>query len=298
MSKSIPTAPFGTTGHRSTRVLFGAAAFAAMKQERCDQVMELLLEYGVNHLDTAASYGSSELRLRPWLQQHRARFFLATKTGNRSYQGARDSLHRSLERLGVDHVDLIQLHHLVDESHWAKALGPRGALEAMLTAQEEGLVRFIGVTGHGTKVAKRHYESLQRHAFDSVLLPYTPAMMAQPQYAADFARLEQLCQERGVAMQTIKAVAKRRWRTAEQRRFSWYEPVGDESAIRTLVHWVLQRPGTFLNTSSDARLLGPILEAAATPLEPVSASTVDELIAEHDLEALFVPERYEEVGLA
>ncbi len=150
----IQTIPFGTTGHQSTRVIFGAAALGGMKQDKADQVLELLLEFGINHLDTAASYGDSELRIGPWMREHRGRFFLATKTADRTAKGARDSLHRSLERLRVDQVDLIQMHNLVDENEWTTALGPGGALEALVEARAQGLVRFIGVTGHGTRVAE------------------------------------------------------------------------------------------------------------------------------------------------
>src|ERR671933_668024 len=107
----IPTAPFGRTGHQSTRTLFGAAAFSRVTQEEADGTMETLIEYGVNHIDTAASYGDSELRLGPWMERHRGDFFLATKTGERSYAAARDQIHRSLERLRVDQVDLLQLHN-------------------------------------------------------------------------------------------------------------------------------------------------------------------------------------------
>src|SRR5919201_1005581 len=152
----IPTQPFGRTGHQSTRTLFGAAALSRVSQEEADRTMELLLEYGINHLDTAASYGDSELRLGPWMERRRQDFYLATKTGERTYQAARDQIRRSLERLRVGRVDLIQLHNLVDPAEWETALGPGGALEAAIEARDQGLVRFIGVTGHGVTVAAQH----------------------------------------------------------------------------------------------------------------------------------------------
>jgi aryl-alcohol dehydrogenase-like predicted oxidoreductase len=256
--------PFGRTGHVSSRVIFGAAALGGMKQERADRTLELVLAHGVNHIDTAASYGDSELRLAPFLRAHRAAFFLATKTGERSYAGARAELHRSLERLGVDSVDLIQLHNLVEPDEQARALGPGGALEALVEARAQGLVRFIGVTGHGTRVAAMHLASLERFPFDSVLAPYNFSMMAQPEYAADFEALARICAERGVALQTIKSIARRRWQPDDaSKRFSWYEPIRDEAALRRAVHWVLRRPGLFLNSSSDATLLEATLAAAA-----------------------------------
>src|ERR1700731_4277817 len=265
----IETSPFGKTGHQSTRVIFGAAALGGMKQDKADGVLEVLLEYGINHIDTAASYGDSELRIGPWMSEHRKHFFLATKTGDRSYEGARDSLNRSLERLRVEQVDLIQLHNLVDEKEWETALGPHGALEALVEARGKGLVRFIGVTGHGSQVAAMHRRSLERFGFDSVLFPYNFTMLGIPQYKADVEVLLKLCNERGVATQTIKSVARRRWQNTTERKFSWYEPLRDPKAIRRAAHFVLSRPGLFLNSSSDTTILRTILEAASeTATEP------------------------------
>ncbi len=284
----IERIPFGRTGHDSSRILFGAAALARMRRERADQILELLLEHGVNHIDTAASYGDSELCLAPWLAQHRDRFFLATKTAERTADGARESLHRSLERLGVDHVDMIQLHNLVDEREWETALGPGGALEALLEAREQGLVRFLGVTGHGTLAPEMHRRSLERFAFDSVLFPYSFTMLRAPEYAADVEALLALCAERGVAPQTIKSVARRRWQDETERRFSWYEPLRDPAAIHRGVHFVLGRPGLFLTSSSDATILPHILEAAADAVQVPASAALDADVERFTMEPLFV----------
>lgn len=280
--------PFGRTGHHSTRVIFGAASLWGMKQEKADQILDLLLEYGVNHIDTAASYGDAELRIGPWMARHRAQFFLASKTGERSAAGARESVRRSLERLGVDRLDLIQLHNLVDDDEWATALGAGGALEALIEARDQGLVRFIGVTGHGTQVAAMHLRSLARFPFDSVLLPYNFTMMQDPEYSAVFERLVALCQARGVAVQTIKSVARRRWQEASERRFSWYEPLRDAAAVRRAVHYVLARPGFFLNSSSDATLLRPILAAANETVAAPSPAALQSDVARFAMQPLFV----------
>ncbi len=284
----IDKLPFGNTGHQSTRVIFGAAALGAMKQEKADPILDLLLEHGINHIDTAASYGDSELRIAPWMRQNRQHFFLATKTGDRTYQGARDSVHRSLERLGVDHVDLIQLHNLVAEGEWQTALGPNGALEALVEARAQGLVRFIGVTGHGTQVPAMHRRSLERFAFDSVLFPYNFTMLGIPQYAADAEVLLKLCADRQVATQTIKSVARRRWQNGE-RKFSWYEPLRDRDAIRRAVHFVLSRPGLFLNSSSDATLLRDVLDAASVSATQPARSEMEADVARYAMEPLFIP---------
>jgi aryl-alcohol dehydrogenase-like predicted oxidoreductase len=264
----IDRAEFGRTGHASSRVIFGAAALSRMSQERADELLPVLLEFGVNHIDTAATYGDSELRLAPWLAEHRDEFFVATKTGDRTGDGARASLERSLQRLGVDHVDLIQLHNLVEDDEWEVAHGPGGAVEALVGARDEGLVRFIGVTGHGLRIPRMHLRSLERFAFDSVLLPYDFPLLDNVQYRADVDAVLERCAQRHVAVQTIKAVARRRWMGDDGPRASWYEPLKDGPAIRRAVSFVLSRSQLFLNTSSDASLLRPILEAAAALEEP------------------------------
>ena len=259
----IATAPFGRTGHRSSRTLFGAVALGRLDQTAADRTMELVVRHGVNHIDTAASYGDSELRLGPWMARERDRFFLATKTGERLRGAARDELHRSLDRLRTDRIDLWQLHNLVDAAEWAVALGPGGALEAAIEARDEGLVRFIGVTGHGVEVARRHLASLERFPFDTVLLPYNYVMMSNPRYFADFERLAQVCAERGVAVQTIKSITRRPWSGAQPAdRPTWYEPLTDPAAIDLAVRWVLGRPDVFLNTAGDPELLPAVLAAA------------------------------------
>ncbi len=285
----IESSPFGKTGHQSTRVIFGAAALGGMKQEKADQVLDLLFEYGINHIDTAASYGDSELRIGPWMREHRKRFFLATKTGDRTYEGARASLHRSLERLRVDQVDMIQLHNLVEEKDWETALGAHGALTALVEARSERLVRFIGVTGHGTRVAAMHLRSLERFAFDSILFPYNFTMMGIGQYADDAEALLKLCNQRTVATQTIKSVARRRWQNGEGRKFSWYEPLRDRDAIRRAVHFVLSRPGLFLNSSSDAGILRDTLAAASETVKAPVRSELEADVAHYEMAPLFIP---------
>ena len=161
---------FGRTGHESTRAVFGGAALSKVTQDEADQTLEVLLRYGINHIDVAAGYGDAELRIAPWLRKYPGHFFLATKTGERTYDGAKRQIHLSLERMGVERVDLIQLHSLADPIEWDIALSPKGALEACVEAREQGLVRFIGVTGHGRQIAATHLRSLERFDFDTVLL--------------------------------------------------------------------------------------------------------------------------------
>jgi aryl-alcohol dehydrogenase-like predicted oxidoreductase len=258
----IGRAPFGATGHDSSRVVFGAAALGNVSQADADRALELLLEHGINHLDVAASYGDAELRLAPWLRRHPGAFFLATKTGERTYAAAREEIRRSLDRLGVDRVDLIQLHNLVDVIEWETALGSGGALEAAIEARDEGLVRFIGVTGHGLSVPEMHRRSLERFPFDSVLAPYNYVQMQDPRYAETLEALAAVCAERGVALQTIKSLARRRWDGRTATAATWYEPLREQADIDPAVHWVLGRPEAFLLTTGDVEILPRLLAAA------------------------------------
>jgi aryl-alcohol dehydrogenase-like predicted oxidoreductase len=258
----IAKAPFGATGHDSSRVIFGAAALGEVTQREADEALPLLLEHGVNHIDTAASYGDAELRLAPWLREHRDRVFLATKTGERSSAAAREEIRRSLERMEVDQVDLIQLHCLVHPDEWELALSEGGALRAAVEARDEGLVRFIGVTGHGLTVAAMHLRSLERFAFDSVLFPYSHVIMRDETYASDVRRLLAICRERTVAVQTIKSISRGPWGSKEQSTATWYEPLVEQEHIDLAVHWVLGEPGVFLNSAGDLGLLPRVLDAA------------------------------------
>jgi aryl-alcohol dehydrogenase-like predicted oxidoreductase len=262
----IERAPFGRTGHDSSRVIFGAAGVARVDQETADQLLPLLLEHGVNHIDTAAMYGDAELRIAPWLKEHRSEFFLATKTHARDGDEARASLENSLTRMGVGQVDLIQLHNLVEPEEWEQAHAPGGALEALQRAKDEGLTRFIGVTGHGLRIAGRHLQSLERFDYDSVLLPYNFTLLQDDNYRSDVERLLALCAERNVAVQTIKSIARRRWADRKpapgQRRQSWYEPLTDPDAIGRAVRWILGNPQVFIDSSSAIDQLAHVLAAA------------------------------------
>src|SRR6201990_3580356 len=215
----IDRAPFGGTGHESSRVIFGAAALGDVSKADADRTLEVLLEHGINHIDVAADYGDAELRIATWRREHE--FFVATKTAKRTYREAREQIRRSLDRLGVDHVDSIQLHNLVDVIEWDIALSADGALEAAIEAREEGLVRFIGVTGHGLSVPEVHRRSLERFAFDSVLCPYNYVQMQDPRYARTWTGLAEVCAERDVALQTIKSLARRRWDGRESTAATW-----------------------------------------------------------------------------
>jgi aryl-alcohol dehydrogenase-like predicted oxidoreductase len=282
----IERIPFGRTGHLSTRTLFGAAALGRVTQLEADRTLDVLLKYGVNHIDTAASYGDAELRLGPWMPGYRNLFFLATKTEKRTYQEAKEELHRSLERMRVDSVDLWQMHILVDPDEWETAMGPGGALEAFEEARRQGLTRFLGVTGHGVTVAEMHLRSLARFDFDSVLLPYNYSMMQNPKYAADFEALLRMCARRNVAVQTIKTITRAPWGDRSKTWATWYEPFETQEDIDTAVHWAMQRPGIFLNTVGDTQLLPRVLDAASR-YQPDPSNALEERLAGLAMAPLF-----------
>ena len=279
---------FGRTGHESSRVLFGAAALKDCDQGVADRTLDLLLEYGVNHIDAAPRYGEAELRIGPWMARHRKDFFLATKTDQRSYEGAREQIRRSLDRLQTDHVDLMQMHALFHPDEWEQAMGEDGALRAIVEARDEGLVRFIGVTGHGWTVPAMHRRSLDRFDFESVLMPWNWQMAHHRGYGEDFQKTRQMCRERNVAVQTIKSIARGAWAASvEQNRSTWYQPLEDEDDIRTAVHWVLAEEDLFLNSVGDTDLLPLVLKAAGNREQMPSAAAMDAMAQRAGLSTIF-----------
>ncbi|HLZ81134.1 MAG TPA: aldo/keto reductase [Ktedonobacteraceae bacterium] len=259
----IATQPFGRSGHMSTRAIFGAASLSNVTQEEADRVLEVLLNYGVNHIDVASSYGDAELRIAPWLAEHRSQFYVATKTDARTAQEAEEDLHRSLKRMGIDYVDLWQFHNLADPIEWDTALSPGGVIDAAVEAKKQGLIRAVGITGHGLQIAATHRRSLERFDFDSVLLPYNYITMQNPYYAENFNALLSTCQQRNVAVQTIKSIAYQPWMGRKHTHGTWYEPLEEQQDIDLAVHWVLKQPGIFLNTVGDIHLLPKVLDAAS-----------------------------------
>jgi aryl-alcohol dehydrogenase-like predicted oxidoreductase len=284
----IETMPFGRTGHNSTRTIFGGASLSPLDPGELDRVLQLLLEKGINHIDIAAQYGKGEAERKAgaWMREHRKRFFLATKTMERSYQKAKDEFHSSLERLKVDSVDLLQMHNLVYPDEWEQALGPKGALEALIEAKEQGLTRFLGVTGHGMTAAEMHIKSLERYDFDSVLCPYNYLMMQDPKYAKDFGRLVSLCKEKKVAVQTIKSIARRPY-ASKRLGTTWYESLSRQEDIEVAVSWVMGDPDVFLVTCAEAPLLPLVLGAAERHAERPSDQRMLSLIEDSGMKPIF-----------
>ena len=286
----IPTQPFGATGHDSTLTLFGGAAFSPENTDAdADGVLELLLRHGVNHIDTAHSYGegNSEVLIGAWMQQHRDRFFLATKTGERTAEGARTQFDLSWRRLCTDTIDLIQLHNLTDADQWEVAMGPGGALEALVAAREQGSVRFIGVTGHGLVAPRMHLRSLERFPFDAVLLPMNYVLASDARYLGDFMRLKALCDERGVAVQLIKTVARRPWAGRPRGSGPWYEPLDSPEDVARALAYALSFAPAFINTMGDLDRLPLVLEAAEAPAPRPSDAEMAAMFADQAMQPIF-----------
>jgi predicted aldo/keto reductase-like oxidoreductase len=279
---------FGSTGHKSTATLFGAAALGNVSQEIADDVLKLLLDHGVNHIDTAASYGNSELRIGPWMGEHREKFFLATKTGERTYNAAKKEFNNSLKRLQVGNVDLLQLHNLVHPDDWDKAMGEDGALKAAVEARDQGLVKFIGITGHGLLAPTMHKRSLERFEFDSVLTPWNYPLYKNARYKKEFEELVKTCKDRGVAVQTIKSVTKGPWAEKPRTRRTWYEPLEAQKDLDLAVSWIIGQEGIFLNTAGDVDILPKVLDAAKRHTERPSDSDMDDLVQGRKMTPLFV----------
>lgn len=273
--------PFARTGHVSTVAIFGTAAFWEITQAEADAVMEQVIAAGVNHIDVAPSYGQAEERVGPWLAQEHDRFFLGCKTMERTKEGAAAELRRSLERLRVDAFDLYQIHAVTSMEELDQATGPGGALEAILDAREEGLTRFIGITGHGADAPAVFLEALRRFDFDSVLFPLNFVQYANPDYRHNSEELLRQCRTRDVGAMIIKAIARRPWGDRPKRYNTWYEPFDDASHIRQAVNFALSQDVTGLCTVADVTLL-PLFLEACEHFTPMTADQQEALITTSD----------------
>jgi aryl-alcohol dehydrogenase-like predicted oxidoreductase len=279
--------PFGNTGHLSSRAIFGSVSLRYAEEEEAEHVLEILMEYGVNHIDTAPRYGDAEICVGNWMKRYRDRFFLATKVDQSSYKEAKEQLYRSLDRLQTDHLDLLQVHNLTDVVFRELAMGPEGTFELLSEAKEEGLTRFIGITGHGAQAPVMHLQSLERFRPDSVLLPCNYLMMQIPQYRENFARLVKSCREKDIAVQTIKAAARGLWGDKSRNNITWYEPLNDQNSINNAVHWVMGHTDTFLITTGDMEVLPKFLKAVASFVEPPQEDEMNTLVRKRGMMPLF-----------
>jgi aryl-alcohol dehydrogenase-like predicted oxidoreductase len=259
----METRRLGRLGHMTSVLVYGGASLGDVPEETADRSIELALEAGINHFDTAADYGDSELHLGRWMGRIRDRIFLATKTGDRTAAGAYDSIRRSLERLRVDRVDLIQLHAVGDLEDLGRATGPGGAIEGAIKAKDEGLVGAIGITGHGAHAPATHLEALRRFPFDTVITPYNYRLAQDERYRRDVDALMEATTAQDVGLRIIKAIARNLWRTSGDATYTtWYEPFDEQAYVTAAVAFVLARPEvTGICTAGDVRLLPLLIRA-------------------------------------
>jgi aryl-alcohol dehydrogenase-like predicted oxidoreductase len=270
----------GRLEHQSSVLIYGAAALGEVSQDTADASVQLALDAGINHLDVAASYGDAELRLGALMEGIRDRVFLATKTGERTYDAAWAQINASLERLRTDRVDLLQLHAIGDLVELDKAFAEDGALRAAVRAQEEGLVGAVGITGHGHEAPATHLEALRRYPFATILTPWNPVLARREDYAADFWALVAEVERQDVGLMTIKTVARRNWPAGDEQTYAtWYEPFEDETPITAAVSWALSFPQiTGIPTAGDVRLLPALLRAEEASTQ-ISREQAEEMLA-------------------
>ena len=259
----METRRLGRIGHMSSVIIFGAASLGNVTQDEADQSIQFALDSGINHFDTAASYGDAELRMGPWMPKIRSQIFLATKTGDRTRDDAARSIERSLERLQVDNVDLLQLHAITSFEELDQVTAKGGALEAAVAAQEQGLVKNIGITGHGHIAPRVHLDALRRHPFATVLTPLNFILYNDPTYRESFDALASEIRRQDAALMTIKTVARGPWPSPEAKRYNtWYEPFDEQAYVDKCVSFVLSHEEvTGLASAGDVRLLPKIVEA-------------------------------------
>jgi predicted aldo/keto reductase-like oxidoreductase len=280
----------GRLGHRSSVLIYGAAALASVDQDTADASVRLALDAGINHFDVAAGYGEAELRLGPWMGRIRDRIFLATKTGLRDRDDAWAQVNRSLERLETDHVDLIQVHAVGDTEELDLVTRPGGSLEAVVRARDEGLAAAVGITGHGHQAPATHLEALRRFPFDTVLTPLNWVLAQDPAYLADYQALVAEVQAQDAGLMIIKSASRRNWPQPDGHAYgTWYEPFDDQERIDAAVAWVLSRPEvTGIATPGDVRLLPLVVEAERRRARTSPAEAAEVLARADDYSSPFI----------
>jgi len=278
---------FGRTNHMSTLAVFGAVALGQLDQPQADQVVQQVIDAGINHIDIAPSYGQAEARLGPWMPEFRERFFLGCKTMERTRQGLIDEFHESLDRLQVNKFDLYQLHAITTMEELDACTQPGGALEGAREMREEGLTTYIGITGHGMQAPEIFLEALSRFDFDSVLFPIYPALFDNEGYRTDALALLEACEEKDVGVMAIKSIAKELWGDREHRYHTWYVPFEEEEIIQKNVNFVLSQKLTHICTAGDYRLLGKIIEACENFEEMTPKEQAEVIEQQADLELIF-----------
>ncbi|HEY5729876.1 MAG TPA: aldo/keto reductase [Anaerolineales bacterium] len=273
----METRRFGRTGHMSTVAIFGAAAFWEISQADADKVMEQVIEAGVNHIDVAPSYGQAEERVGPWMSRERERFFLGCKTMERMKQDAWNEMERSLKRMQTESFDLYQCHAITTMEELDAVTMKGGALEAFVEARQRGLIKFIGITGHGADAPKIYLEALRRFDFDSVLFPLNFVQMANPEFRKNAEELIATCKAKDVGTMVIKTITKGPWGEKQKTATTWYEPFDKADEIQRAVNFALSYDVTGLCTAGDTRVL-PLVVDACENFNRMDRAEMEEMI--------------------
>jgi aryl-alcohol dehydrogenase-like predicted oxidoreductase len=283
----MQTRRLGRTGHHSTLVIMGSAAFYSGNQEETNATMDRVLAAGINHIDVAPGYGLAEKLLGPWLESRRDRFFISCKTEQRTADKAWADLENSFKLLHTDHFELYQFHAVTSMKELDQVTAPGGAWETLARARDEGLTQWLGITGHGMLAPRVHLEALKRLDLDTVMFPLNPRLYADPDFRRDAEALLAYAQEHDVGVMIIKSIARGPWGEREHTYNTWYEPYDTPQPIADGVQFVLSQPGvTSVASVADVRLLPMVIQAGET-FQPMDPAAQQALIAARASDGLF-----------
>ena len=268
----------GRTGHESAVVTFGAYVVGYLAQDEADEAIRLALDHGVNHVDIAPSYGQAMERMAPWMPEIRDKVFLGAKTRFRDRDEAWRDVESILKRLNVETFDLFQLHSVVTVEELDKATAKGGALETLVEMREQGLTKWLGITGHGPYVPSTILESLRRFDFDTVMFPLNPAMARDADYRRDSEALLAEANARNVGVQTIKMIARGGWDGGQRDCHTWYDPHREQADIDRSLWWVLSQPMHTAPSCGEVSLLPKVLDAAQR-FRPLSEAEQAEVVS-------------------
>jgi aryl-alcohol dehydrogenase-like predicted oxidoreductase len=276
----------GRTGNNSSQIILGTAAFWDSDQEEAEKTLEYALENGINHIDIAPQYGNAQQVAGEWIGAQREKIFLGCKTLTRDRDAAWGDLETSLELLHTDSIDLYQFHAVTTMQELEKILAPGGAAETFLEAKQQGLVRWLGITGHGMFAASVQIAALENMDLDTIMFPLNPRLMAHPVYQKDAKQLLDLAMQRDLGVMVIKSIAKAPWEESVKRYNCWYEPYDQQSVINDSVRFVLSQSGvSALVSAGDIRLL-PLFIQAMHEISPMEDYELEALIEQHSNNAL------------
>jgi aryl-alcohol dehydrogenase-like predicted oxidoreductase len=268
----------GRTGHQSTVVTFGTAGIGRVDQATADTAIRLALDHGVNHVDIAPSYGEAMERMAPWMADIRDQVFLGSKTTGRTKSDAWEDIRSIMTRLNVESFDLFQLHSVGTMEALDQVTAPGGAVEALVELRDQGLTRWLGITGHGPEVPRVQLEALRRFDFDTIMFPVSAAMFRDPDYRRDAEALLAEANARNLGIQTIKMIARGGWGDREHDTSTWYDPHREQADIDRALWWVLTQPMHTAPSAGDVNLLPKVLDAAER-FTPLSAAEAENAIA-------------------